>query len=91
MAQRIQMRRGLAENWEQVNPTLAQGEFGLELDTSRLKIGDGVTSWNSLPYKFEINLPKGGAKGEVLVKSSEQDYDAKWVDLDSAYLSYEEI
>ena len=30
------------------NPTLAQGELGIELDTGRFKIGDGVTAWNTL-------------------------------------------
>jgi hypothetical protein len=32
------------------NPVLAAGEFGIETDTGRMKIGDGVTAWNSLGY-----------------------------------------
>jgi hypothetical protein len=50
MATRIQFRRGLAANWTSANPTLAQGEMGVELDTDFFKIGDGVTAWNSLGY-----------------------------------------
>ena len=50
MANRIQLRRGGAQEWANANPTLAQGELGVELDTGRLKIGDGVTAWNSLRY-----------------------------------------
>jgi hypothetical protein len=50
MATRIQFRRGLATNWTSTNPTLAQGEMGVELDTDLFKIGDGVTAWNSLSY-----------------------------------------
>ena len=48
MANRIQLRRGGAQEWANANPILAQGELGIELDTGRIKIGDGVTSWNSL-------------------------------------------
>jgi hypothetical protein len=33
-----------------VNPTLAEGELGLETDTKKLKVGDGSTAWNSLGY-----------------------------------------
>ena len=48
MANRIQLRRGGAQEWANSNPTLAQGELGIELDTGRFKIGDGVTAWNTL-------------------------------------------
>jgi len=51
MANRIQLRRGSAQEWANVNPTLAIGELGIEIDTGRIKIGDGVTSWNSLKYE----------------------------------------
>jgi hypothetical protein len=51
MATRIQKRRDTAANWAAVNPVLAQGEEGLELDTNKEKIGNGTTAWNSLPYK----------------------------------------
>jgi hypothetical protein len=51
MANRIQLRRGSAQEWSNVNPTLAIGELGIEIDTGRIKIGDGVTPWNSLRYE----------------------------------------
>ncbi|QBQ74980.1 structural protein [Cyanophage S-RIM4] len=54
MANRIQLRRGGAQEWANANPTLAQGELGIELDTGRFKIGDGVTPWNSLRYERPI-------------------------------------
>lgn len=50
MAVQIQIRRGLAANWTSTNPTLAQGEIGYELDTTKFKFGDGALAWNSLPY-----------------------------------------
>ena len=46
----FQFRRGLSEAWTRNNPTLAAGEPGFELDTYRLKIGDGTTPWNELAY-----------------------------------------
>lgn len=50
MATRIQLRRDTAANWSSANPTLAQGELGLNLDTNQIKIGNGLTAWNSLSY-----------------------------------------
>jgi hypothetical protein len=50
MAIQIQLRRGTASQWTAANTLLAQGEIGLETDTSKLKLGDGSTLWNSLSY-----------------------------------------
>ena len=50
MAQRIQFRNDTLANWTAANPVLATGELGLESDTRFYKIGDGITSWNDLPY-----------------------------------------
>jgi hypothetical protein len=37
-------------DWASINPVLAQGEAGYELELGNLKIGDGRKAWNSLPY-----------------------------------------
>ena len=50
MAVQIQLRRGLSSEWISVNPTLGEGELGLELDTLKFKFGDGISSWNTLEY-----------------------------------------
>jgi hypothetical protein len=50
MAVQIQLRRGTESAWTAANPLLADGEMGLESDTAKFKIGDGVTYWNSLVY-----------------------------------------
>lgn len=50
MADLIQIRRDLAANWTSADPTLAQGELGMETDSLMLKIGDGATAWTSLAY-----------------------------------------
>ena len=58
MAVQIQMRRDTASNWTSAAPTLAAGEWGLETDTLKFKIGDGTTAWASLAYS---SLPAGTA------------------------------
>ena len=50
MAETIQIRRDTAANWTAVDPVLAQGEFGVELDTNSFKIGDGASVWSALAY-----------------------------------------
>jgi hypothetical protein len=47
----VQVRRGTASEWTSANPTLASGEWGLETDTLKVKIGNGSTAWNSLAYQ----------------------------------------
>ena len=46
----FRFRRGTAAAWTSANPTLAAGEMGVETDTRKSKIGDGLTSWSSLLY-----------------------------------------
>lgn len=46
----ILCRSDESSNWTAQNPILGKGEPGYELDTTLLKIGDGVTTWNDLPY-----------------------------------------
>ena len=55
MADRIQIRRDTKARWADLNPILAAGEMGFEIDNNRLKIGNGITAWNSLPYITETD------------------------------------
>lgn len=50
----IKSRRDTAANWT-TNSTvvLAAGEIGVETDTLKIKIGDGVTTWTALKYATE--------------------------------------
>lgn len=57
---KIQLRRDTAANWTSNNPTLASGEWGLEIDTKKAKIGDGTTAWNSLGYSNVPDAPSDG-------------------------------
>jgi hypothetical protein len=52
VAYTILFRRGTASQWTQANPVLNLGELGFVTDSKKLKIGNGVTSWNSLDYSI---------------------------------------
>lgn len=47
---RIVLRNDTAANWSSVNPVLLKGEIGMENDTRKQKMGDGISRWNALPY-----------------------------------------
>lgn len=59
MAVRMQQRRATAEQWLLADPVLAEGEIGLETDTSSFKIGNGVDTWSLLDY-FETSAAIAG-------------------------------
>lgn len=82
---KIRPRRGTAIQWTTANPVLAEGEQGIEVpDTGvgtgavKMKFGDGVTSWNDLPYAIntsnivdnllseEVDLSLSANQGRVL-------------------------
>jgi len=44
-----QVKRKLSTNWDP-NTILLSGEFGLESDTGKLKVGYSGITWGSLPY-----------------------------------------
>lgn len=56
----LYLRNDAAATWVEKNPVLAKGEPGVEVDTGKFKLGDGVTSWVGLRY------------AGVLVSASEQ-------------------
>ena len=78
---RIIMRYNSTEGWAAIenpkNAILAKGEIGLEYISGsslpKMKIGNGASSWNNLPY-FETSLPKnftwGNLRGTTLQTSS---------------------
>lgn len=53
----ILIRNDSAENWNSKNPILGVGEFGVEVgaNDNKLKIGDGQTAWNALPYTYDYS------------------------------------
>ena len=90
----IQLRRGTASEWTSANPVLAAGEMGVELDTVRLKFGDGVKSWDLLEYLLPtsdvqdliddsiVALPPAGGGGYIGAWSNSVAYKAGSVVID---------
>ena len=52
---KIVLRNDTAANWTLHNPTLLEGEMGVETDTGLIKVGKKGVAWNDLAYvnKFE--------------------------------------
>ena len=61
-SKRIQLRNDTPSNWTTANPVLLAGEIGIERDTNRnrIKIGDGTTAWNDLPYFLDAHEEEVG-------------------------------
>lgn len=49
----IQLKRGKSSSWVTLNPVLQPGEPGFEIDTGKIKIGNGVDEWLNLKYVGE--------------------------------------
>lgn len=46
----LQLKRGTARAFKKINPILLEGQPAFETDTNRLKIGNGKSAYNDLPY-----------------------------------------
>lgn len=68
---RIQFRRDTLANWNSVNPILLEGEIGYVLDDPNLhKMGDGVHTWNQLPFRgFDGTIVHDTGNSENVVMS----------------------
>ena len=63
---KIRPRAGTASQWSAANTTLGEREIGFEyasgglgIGAVKMKMGDGSTKWNSLPYAFEVPDDRG--------------------------------
>ena len=62
---RIVSRNDISSKWDEVNPILLKGEIGIEIDTNKMKIGDGVLAWKDLPYL----VSEGGGSSLIVVNN----------------------
>jgi hypothetical protein len=93
MAQQIQFRRGTSAEWISFNPILAEGEMGIELDTSQFKLGNGVDAWVDLAYGgiAGTGVPLGGTTSQALVKTSDADYATNWATIDKTFVGLSNV
>ena len=78
---RMAQRYDTASNWTTYLPVLLAGEIGIESDTGKYKIGNGVTSWGALPY---ASLPGGGGEVTGNITLNAQG-DLRFADSDSSH------
>jgi len=74
MAVKIQLRRDTSTNWSSINPVLDLGEPGFEIDTNKLKLGDGISAWNDLIYLTPdfINIVSSGGIANLTVEQQSE-------------------
>lgn len=93
MASLIKLRRGSAQQWIDANSSspiiLAAGEPGLELDTGKVKYGNGIDDWSDLTYSSEPLPDQTGNAGKVLTTDGNGilSWLALAVDDDSSYVT----
>lgn len=71
---KIIQRHDTAANWSTINPVLALGEMGVETDTNKFKFGDGITSYNNLPYAAGEGGGTGGSGTTITSKDGATSY-----------------
>ena len=71
----IRLRRDSAATWTSVNPVLASGEPGFELNTGKLKIGDGSTAWSGLSYLSGSSGSEINVSSPSAISTSQNNYD----------------
>lgn len=49
----IRVRKGTSAQWASTDPTLADGEWGLDTDLDRLKLGNGTNTWATLAWQTQ--------------------------------------
>lgn len=89
-----QLRRGYSSTWTKNNPLLLAGEPGYELDTHKVKIGDGTSYWKDLPYIGEHNVVSYATHTEFpsvgnvnyLYKANDEDMLYCWDDKEADYV-----
>lgn len=56
---RQQQKHDTSTNFNNANKLYLEGEFLVETDTGKVKIGDGTLSYESLPYTIGTRVPEG--------------------------------
>ena len=69
---RIQIRGDTAESWESKNPVLLNREIGYDRTNNRLKVGDGLNTWTSLPFVAPDVINDLITGGSTVALSAEQ-------------------
>ena len=66
----FQLRNSTKLEWDELNPTLAAGEPGIETDTGKVKFGNGVDSWSTLSYYSSVNFSEYSQPNSLITNST---------------------
>ena len=67
----VQLKGGTAAALTAANPLLAQREIAVEVDTGKIKVGNGSNYWNDLPYSgSSFNWPSSDNNVYVIKNAS---------------------
>lgn len=98
---KIRLRRGSKSEWESNNPILLEGEVALEYTDlgiseghMKIKVGDGVLPWNSLPYAIdpvEASSIHGGSSTTYNELTMRSDTTENWIHLDPVLMEGEPV
>lgn len=91
----IQLKRGKSSSWITLNPILKPGEPGFEVDSGKIKIGNGIDNWGALPYVGEnkkliinantvLDFPLTG-EADVIYKAAQEKQLYQWNDILNSY------
>lgn len=72
ISSKIRLRQDSSANWLEVNPVLDIGEPAFEVDTGKLKLGNGNSHYNDLPY-LESEGSKWFVQNTIPVDMKEND------------------
>lgn len=68
----LQFKRATFRAFKRNNPILLKGEPGFEWDTLKLKIGDGTTRYNDLPYIGDFGAKDGKSAYELWLEQGHE-------------------
>lgn len=77
-------RNDTKANWLLSNPILSLGELGIETDTFKIKIGNGVDNYANLPYLNNSTVSKISTQKVVATVEGQTEFDIPFDDFNSS-------
>lgn len=72
----FRVRKGTSAQWASADPVLADGEWGLDTDLDRFKMGNGTSTWSTLGWVTEAPLIPPPSTGWTVFNSGSITSDA---------------
>lgn len=74
----FQFKRGSQNEWDAKDPVLLGGEPGVEIDSGRFKLGDGVNHWSDLEYFYPGEHSGGGGGSDMYYLHNQSSPSGTW-------------